>query len=508
MNKKTLGIILAVAIAAVGVILFATMRRGPDGPGGADISDALAGFDQNSEYVYVKAAHPSNIRTIVSGVKNFAELLASDEFQRSVEQSDGLPFDEYDIRRFVRSDNYSMLAKVLATIDMIVGSSDQLSFFITRERGLAAMLTTDDKFAEMKQTLEREFGQFAARESSIEGESFAFGPGGFFVVHKLSAQGRPTLVLAGTASDEEGIKNAVAAWKDGTGRAKLDRKLTDPDVMKFRVQATSPMGGAQTMSTELTWKSSSKETVVTTHSVADPGAKKTSGLEKSPLPLYGTTPPTALFSIDVPFFFSLLAPGSDTPIRDVLTFGATISGNRSMLDEQALSIAESLLGSARITLSASLGDSIMPRNAYAVIEMTNTGEADELFGLSQMFGTKTTAKGWDEAYTAELGPGMDIFVARSKTQIIAGLGGKEEYETAATMPADMASLPKSPILSATHVDIAQITDPKSELGSMIRGYPGSDVIFKVLDALGLGSIKSISSVQSATTDASGIIAWK
>lgn len=500
--KKVLGAMILVIIAAIGIGSVLTTETGP---GGASVLDSLPKFDAASEHIFLRVAEPSSIRSLLDGASRLIDLVSDEDVAGSIE--DGIGSDA--ISDAMSSEEAAAVQRLLGVVGSIVSLADDFSFLADGSRVLIAMLTNDEKFAKMKEVIASE-ANIVSWQNGMEGESFVIGDGDKLGFHSFSSSARPTLVLIAPSDDESIFRAALDAWKNAEARGSIKRALNEQNFMTYSLKLSAPDGSESVSAGELDWKTAKGQTTIRSKNSSRPEGMKTSGFEANALPLFGTSEPTLFFSFDVPFILSNAFPRSQTPVRDAIAL--VEKNSKRTFDRETISILESILGSSRVTAALTVDkDQLYPKNAYVVLENRGSSAADDLVSLASFFGDKADVAGWENAWTAHF-QGLSLFVGKNADKIVVGMGDPSEYATAAPRPAAMASLPEKPALSGTYISFEDLSDPNSALGKTARAVLDEDAagrkLTEMLDALGLGSIKSIASAQSSAEDSKAIIDWK
>lgn len=511
MNKKILGAIVVIAVIAVALFTMSGGSKKPTDAAGA-AANALPSFDANANYVLLgssgKSDLPGAMRAIGHLVKIMPDLyaVAGDAGAVDDEMPDGA------------SELTGIAAKYVYLLADIVGSGEDMFCFVSETNVISGITATDAGFKAMTDKLAeaadscgpwdddaiKALGGEAVRATFVEGGE----PVGSLGLVKLK-NGASNVVLVTHGDGIPYVEAAAAALKDPAKRAKVERQVQGPDFVQYRYEADH-FGVRVPIRGETSW-TQTKESISLENATKAAGTKSpaTSGVEKSPVPIFGSDPHVVLGAFDVPYIISNALPFEDAPIEKALEKFEEISGIPIPSDYRDDVIA--VLSKMRVSFGVSLpADAKLPSAAYALIEMTDISPLEKYLSLAELMLSRVDIAGWDTALSAPIDDGINAIIAKRKGGILIGIGAPEVYAKEGKRPADMTGKPTDGALSMLYISGAALM-ANTEVSGTVAEVLGDDGLARILDLLkplGLDKIKSISSLQTTPERSTAIIGLK
>lgn len=487
-----LKLIVSVVVICV-VIAIVAMRLGSGGggtsaPKGRAPEEALPQFDANANYVVASIRNVGEISGLLDLISQTAKMS---------DTAEGLGVPGVD----------SVVGDaVVAIVDRVkpyVESVDDAAVLAAEGGAVISFITTEEKYAALIERM-RSDGSLAVWETKVAdgGEAYRWDLGGLELFLIKSVDGKTVQLTAATS--EEGAQSSAAAWADPKGRAKIDRKLKAPSYVVARMAIDSLGGKKRDHKVEAAWSVDASRIVLDVDNDLElAGIKpKTSGMESSPIPMYGTGEPAVLLTLDIPQVISMACPDVDDPAELVLSLCEMLAKNS--VPGEFRSDVKDLMMTTRISLGVFMKDAdIMPSSTYVVLESSKASLIQQYLGMASLFMSKEKIGSWSDAYTTEL-DGFNIVLATGENKILLGTGKPEEFASAAKRPADLSSVPDKGVLSMLYISTKCLTDKDTAIGGLLASAAEDDQDLK--EMLGfLGAVKSILSVQTSPSTSQIVI---
>lgn len=518
MNKKFIGVLAAVLLLAA-VAFFAT-QQGGRGPGalkaeGPEI--AIPQFDADDDYVFVRMGSMKGLRAAKDFLKALTPLLEDPEFQSEMRHRMDATGQLGGVDPGLYLSKAGAAMERLDVLDPLFDAGDEtvllaapplfcLSFYTDAARFDAVRSSDLMRGAQAWETaLAGDGGEAWTWRADVPGLDAASGDVGTSLYIVRRAAGDRTHVLL--SDTEEALARMVDAVEKPAARAKIERRAEGASFVQYRFPMTGVEGSSSDAVGETAWNTADGVTRVQAVSdLAAMGATPaTSGMEKGPIPMFGSGTPLLFVTMDLPYFFSVGFPGEEDPVGFFMETVQQSAGQR--IPPQHVGEIRAVLEGSRFSYGVTMGtESPLPTTAYVALETKAKSVVDQYFALAGFFLRPAQVEGWDTISSVAIRSDIVITAGRRGDLVVVGLGKPEEYAKTPATPKAMRDLPQTGVLMGAYFDASLLTDGTSPLAEAYRELTGSDKRFALLRYL--ESFDTIATMQADPQKSESRIYWK
>jgi hypothetical protein len=225
---------------------------------------------------------------------------------------------------------------------------------------------------------------------------------------------------------EDGLDRMERALSDPSARYTPSRMAQGDNVVLAKFKAPIEVEGQRLSVSEVGWSRSDSSLKIDSYSdMYDAAAAKITSPDAagSRPPILGDGDLAFFASVYMPFYFNLIFPGEEYPVRAFLE-----KAGGGAVPREIASYIEAILDEARISVALTVKDE-EPNTAYIVIESGAKSAVDGVFSLAGLFlgPNKADLDGWDSAYSVNTGKSFDILLAKRGNIMLAGIGAADDY---------------------------------------------------------------------------------